>query len=289
MFLMHKKLSYFLCHEHLQMINDRRDIMRGIISSFSVLFLLGFSTGTSAQVSQEEEATFEPPEMVVIPAGSFKMGCVSGRSCNNSERPVHEVTIESFALSKYEVTFEEYDLFTDATGRERADDRGFGRGQRPAVNITWDDAVAYTAWLSKQTGKNYRLPSEAEWEYAARAGTVTRYSWGHNLGHSRANCNGCGSQWDNEMSAPVGSFEANAWGLHDMHGNVWEWTQDRYNNRYVGAPNDGSAWEVGDSTARVVRGGAWYLEGYFLRSAARDQHRTFAGSLYVGFRVAQSL
>ena len=263
--------------------------MRGIISSFSVLFMLGFFTVASARVSQEEGASFKSPEMVVIPAGSFKMGCVSGRSCNNSERPVHEVTIASFALSKYEVTFEDYDVFTDATGRERADDRGFGRGRRPVINITWDDAVAYTAWLSEQTGKNYRLPSEAEWEYAARAGTVTRYSWGNNLGQNLANCNGCGSQWDNEMSAPVGSFEANAWGLHDMHGNVWEWTQDRYNNRYVGAPDDGSAWEVGDSTARVVRGGAWYLEGYFLRSAARDQHRTFAGSLYVGFRVAQSL
>ena len=208
-------------------------------------------------------ADFKPPEMVVIPAGSFKMGCVSGRSCTNAERPVHEVTIASFALSKYEVTFEDYDVFTDATGRERADDRGFGRGRRPVINITWDDAVAYTKWLSEQTGKDYRLPSEAEWEYAARAGTATRYSWGNNLGHNRANCNGCGSEWDNEMSAPVGSFEANGWGLYDMHGNVWEWTQDRYNNRYVGAPNDGSAWEVGDSTARVVRGGAWYLGRLF--------------------------
>ncbi len=263
--------------------------MQRVIKSVSVVILLGFFTGTSAQVSQESVAAFKPPEMVVIPAGSFKMGCVSRKSCTNAERPVHEVTLESFALSKYEVTFEEYDPFTDATGRERADDRGFGRGQRPVINITWDDAVAYTEWLSEQTGKNYRLPSEAEWEYAARAGTVTRYSWGDNLGHNRANCNGCGSQWDNEMSAPVGSFEANGWGLYDMHGNVWEWTQDRYNNRYVGAPNDGSAWEVGDSTARVVRGGAWYLEGFFLRSAVRDQHRTFAGSLYVGFRVAQSL
>ena len=263
--------------------------MRGPISSFSVLFLLGFFTVASAQVSQEKVASFKPPEMVVIPAGSFKMGCVSRKSCTNAERPVHDVAIESFALSKYEVTFEEYDLFTDATGRERADDRGFGRGQRPVINITWDDAVTYTAWLSEQTGKNYRLPSEAEWEYAARAGTVTRYSWGDNLGHNRANCNGCGSQWDNEMSAPVGSFEANSWGLYDMHGNVWEWTQDWYNNRYVGAPDDGSAWEVGDRTARVVRGGAWYLEGFFLRSATRDRHSTFARSFYVGFRVAQSL
>ena len=267
--------------------------MQSVIRNIFVLVLLGFFAVVSVQVAQEGKAErmadFKSPEMVVIPAGRFKMGCVSGRGCNNNERPVHEVAIASFALSKYEVTFEEYDVFTDATGRERTDDRGFGRGRRPVVNITWDDAVAYTAWLSEQTGKNYRLPSEAEWEYAARAGTATRYSWGHNLGHNRANCNGCGSQWDNEMSAPVGSFEANAWGLYDMHGNVWEWTQDRYNNRYVGAPNDGSAWEVGDATARVVRGGAWYLESFFIRSAARDQHRTFAGSMYVGFRVAQSL
>ena len=162
MFLIPKKLSYFLCNAHLNN-NDRRDIMRGIISSFSVLFLLGFFTVVSARVSQEEGASFKSPEMVVIPAGSFKMGCVSGRSCTNAERPVHEVTIASFALSKYEVTFEEYDVFTDATGRERADDRGFGRGRRPVINVTWDDAVAYTAWLSEQTGKNYRLPSEAEW------------------------------------------------------------------------------------------------------------------------------
>lgn len=289
MFLIHKKLSYFLCYEHLSGNNDRRKIMQRVIRSIFVVIVLGFFVGVSAQVSQERVTAFKPPEMVVIPAGSFRMGCVSGRSCNNSERPVHEVTIKSFALSRYEVTFEEYDLFTDATGRERADDRGFGRGQRPVVNITWDDAVAYTVWLSEQTGKNYRLPSEAEWEYAARAGTATRYSWGDNLGHNLANCNGCGSQWDNVMSAPVGSFEANGWGLYDMHGNVWEWTQDRYNNRYVGAPNDGSAWEVGDPTARVVRGGAWYLEGYFLRSPARDKLRSFVGSLYVGFRVAQSL
>ena len=127
--------------------------MQSVIRNIFVLVLLGLFTGTSARVSQEEGASFKTPEMVVIPAGSFKMGCVSGRSCNNSERPVHEVTVKSFALAKYEVTFEEYDLFTDATGRERADDRGFGRGRRPVINITWDDAVAYTAWLSEQTGK----------------------------------------------------------------------------------------------------------------------------------------
>jgi len=119
------------------------------------------------------------PEMVVIPAGSFQMGCVSGSEhCHSDEKPVHEVKIDSFALSKYEVTFEEYDAFTDATGRERADDEGWGRGRRPVINVSWRDAVAYTHWLSDQMGKTYRLPSEAEWEYAARAGTETVYSWG---------------------------------------------------------------------------------------------------------------
>ncbi len=263
--------------------------MQGLMSSFSVLFLLGFFTVATAQVSQENRAKgFKQPEMVEIPAGRFKMGCVA-RGCGNNERPAHEVTVKAFALSKYEVTFEEYDLFTDMTGRERADDRGFGRGRRPVINITWEDAVAYAAWLSEQTGKSYRLPSEAEWEYAARAGTVTRFSWGNDAGRNRANCNGCGSEWDNEQTAPVGSFAANGWGLYDMHGNVWEWTQDCYNNRYAGAPTDGSAWESGICSVRVLRGGAWYIDPWFLRSSYRESLNIIAGSFYVGFRIAQSL
>ena len=141
------------------------------------------------------EPSFPIPEMVVIPAGSFQMGCVSGIDCGSDEKPVHEVKIDSFALSKYEVTFEEYDAFTDATGRERAADSGWGRGRRPVINVSWYDAMAYTAWLSEQTGKTYCLPSEAEWEYAARAGTETVYSWGDDIGTNRANCDGCASLW----------------------------------------------------------------------------------------------
>ena len=163
------------------------------------------------------------PEMVVIPGGRFRMGCVSGRDCYDREHPVHEVRVESFELSKYEVTFEEYDRFTTATGRVRARDEGWGRGRRPVISVSWEDAVAYTRWLSEQTGEQYRLPSEAEWEYAARAGTETAYSWGNEIGSNRANCYKCGSQWDGKQTAPVGSFRPNGWGLHDMHGNIFEW------------------------------------------------------------------
>ena len=215
--------------------------------------------GSKARIIVETtKPPFPMPEMVVIPAGSFRMGCLSG-DCYRNE-PVHSVSIESFELSKYEVTFEEYDAFTDATGRERANDRGWGRGRRPVINVSWDDAVAYTQWLSSQTGERYRLPSEAEWEYAARAGSTTKYSWGNDIGRNRANCDGCGSRWDDRQTAPVGSFSANRWGLHDMHGNVWEWVQDCWNGNYRGAPTDGSAWESGDCSERVLRGGSWRLQ-----------------------------
>ena len=227
------------------------------------------------------------PEMVVIPAGRFSMGCVSDGDCADNEKPVHEVTIGSFALSKYEVTFEEYDRFTAATGRERANDEGWGRGRRPAINISWEDAVAYTVWLSAQTGMNYRLPSEAEWEYAARAGSKGKYSWENEIGHDRANCAGCGSQWDQEKTAPVGSFSANGWGLYDMHGNVWEWVQDCYNDSYRDAPADGSAWETGNCSLRLRRGGSWLNSPRFLRSANRSKVRSEERNYVVGFRVAR--
>ena len=196
------------------------------------------------------------PEMVVIPGASFQMGCVSGLDCDDDEKPVHEVTVASFELSKYEVTFEEYDCFIAATGRISPKDQGWGRGRRPVINVSWEDAIAYTEWLSAQTGERYRLPSEAEWEYAARAGSTTKYSWGNEIGHNRANCNACGSQWDNEKTAPVGSFGPNAFGLHDMHGNLWEWVQDCWNDSYQGAPADGSAWTSGACAIRVLRGGS---------------------------------
>ena len=228
-------------------------------------------------------------EMVEIPGGSFRMGCVSGRDCSDHEHPVHTVRVESFALSKYEVTFEEYDRYTAATGRERKDDKGWGRGRRPVIRVSWEDAVAYTRWLSGQTGERYRLPSEAEWEYAARAGTGTAYSWGNKIGRNRANCDGCRSQWDNRQTAPVGSFGPNGWGLHDMHGNVWEWVQDCWNYNYQGASADGTAWASGDCSRRVLRGGSWEYNPRILRSARRDTGPTSFRNDSNGFRVARTI
>ena len=215
-----------------------------------------------------DEANEGLPEMVEIPGGRFRMGCVSGKSCDGDEKPVYEVRIRPFMLSKYEVTFEEYDYFANETGFRQAR-QVWGRGQLPVINISWYDAVAYTEWLSARTGEPYRLPTEAEWEYAARAGSTTQYSWGDEVGDNRANCDGCGSRWDDTKAAPVGSFSANAWGLHDMHGNVQEWVQDCWNGNYRAAPTDGSARESGDCEERVLRGGSWNFPSKDSRAAAR--------------------
>ena len=231
------------------------------------------------------------PEMVVIPAGTFQMGCVSGRECQSAEQPVHSVTMSrAYALSRHEVTFDEYDRFAAATGRSRPDDEGWESGRRPVMRVSWDDAQEYASWLSSETGVRYRLPSEAEWEYAARAGTATAYSWGNEIGSNRANCDGCGSQWDDEMTAPVGSFVANAWGLHDMHGNVGEWVEDCWHETYVGAPADGSAWTAGgDCGQRVLRGGPWFDGPSYIRAADRFRFNVGDRSGGFGFRVARTL
>ena len=156
--------------------------------------------------------------------------------------------------------------------------------------MSWDDAKQYVDWLSRITGKGYRLLSEAEWEYAARAGTTTAYSWGDDIGKGNANCNGCDSEWDAKQPAPVGSFKSNAFGLYDMHGNVYEWVEDAWHDNYSGAPVDGSAWlEGGDASRRVVRGGSWSAIPGFLRAAFRISGNTVDRYNYIGFRVARTL
>ena len=235
----------------------------------------------------------EGPEMVVIPAGSFRMGCLFDHGeCHNYELPVHAVDVARFALSRYEVTFAQWDACAAAGGCNdyHPIDR-WGRGDRPVIHVHWADAKSYVAWLSEQTGHAYRLPSEAEWEYAARAGTEAKYHWGNEIGVNRANCLGCGSQWDALEPAPVGSFDANAWGLHDMHGNVAEWTEDCWHDSYRGAPTDGSAWisVAGDCSYRPLRGGAWAYAPRRLRAASRDRVTADYSIGYVGFRVARTL
>ena len=280
----------------------------------TALFCSALATdGLTVRDTPEPQQTFRDvlrsgdrgPEMVVIPPGRFRMGCDRGTHpvCGRSERPAREVYIaSSFAMSKHEVTFDDYDRYLKAKGGGRSDeahDHGWGRGRRPVIHITRTDARAYAAWLSAQTGARYRLPSEAEWEYAARAGTETNWPWGDEFVPGRANCWECGSRWDGESTAPVGSFPPNLWGLHDMIGNVYEMLLDCAHLSQKGAPTDGTARttpgrgrdvdEEGNCVDHPVRGGSWATEVQFTTSF----NRTFAyagrhGAL-VGFRVAREL
>src|SRR5262249_10215759 len=193
------------------------------------------------------ECAKDCPEMIVVPAGRFTMGSpATEKGHNGTEGPQHLVTItKPFAVSKFDVTFADWDACVSVGGcpqEGRAADIGWGRGTRPVIYVSWDDAQAYVAWLSWMTGMPYRLLSEAEWEYAARAGTTTAYFWGDEIGENNANCKGCGGQWNGSGTAPVGSFKPNSFGLYDMAGNVWQWVQDCHHSNYNGAPNDGSAW-----------------------------------------------
>jgi formylglycine-generating enzyme required for sulfatase activity len=229
------------------------------------------------------------PELIVIPAGKFRMGDIQGKGLTD-EQPVHEVHISRrFGMSRYEITFDQYDEFAKATGRDLPDDEGFGRGRRPVIRVSWNDAVDYTAWLTQQTGKHYRLPTEAEWEYAARGGTETLYWWGNEKKQGLANCIGCGTQWDTKQTAPVGSFRPNPFGLYDTAGNVSEWVQDCWHENYQEAPSDGSAWEKehnGNCNGRVRRGGSYIGDA---RSSSRGLFRAGARFRALGFRLVREI
>ncbi len=236
------------------------------------------------------EAKAPAVEMVAIPGGSFRMGDLSGGDGADDEGPVHVVRIAPFEMGKYEVTFSQWDACVADGGCSRADDEGWGRGNRPVIDVSWDkDVQAFIVWLNARTGGGYRLPTESEWEYAARAGSESKYSWGDFIGNNRANCGqgreGCGDKW--EKTAPVGSFAPNAWGLHDMHGNVYEWVEDCWKSSYVGAPSDGSAWRSGDCSLRVSRGGSWADGTWTLRSASRFEYPRSDRGGDLGFRLAR--
>ena len=239
------------------------------------------------------------PEMFIIPAGSFRMGSDK----YSDEQPIHEVTIaKPFALGKYAVTFDDYDRYAQAAGVEKPSDQGWGRGSRPVINVSWDDAQAYIKWLNEQPeirqslqGQKYRLPSEAEWEYAVRAGTTTAFSTGDQITTEQANFdgnyshNGSGKSGKYlQKTTPVGSYPANPWGLSDMSGNVWEWVQDCWNESYQGAPSNRKPWQVENCTRRVLRGGSWNNSPVSLRSTDRGRSTATNRDNYTGFRLART-
>ena len=246
----------------------------------------------------------ECPLMAVVPAGSFLMGAPKAEEgWDEMEGPVHRVTFAApFAIGAHEVTFAQWDACVagGGCGGHRPGDEGWGRGSRPVINVSWDDARSYAAWLSRRTGESYRLPSESEWEYAARAGTTTPFHTGLTISTEQANYDGSYAYGSGPKgffrgrTIPVGSFEANAFGLHDVHGNVWEWTADCWHwdyPNYEGAPSDGSAKNSGEweCSNRVLRGGAWNLNPWSLRSAERTVYPSRDFYNVFGFRVARTL
>jgi formylglycine-generating enzyme required for sulfatase activity len=230
---------------------------------FAVVIFLEFWVGASCAQKNDSPGVPAPgtvfrdcpncPEMVVIPQGSFSMGSEESR-----ERPIHPVTIGYvFAAGKYEVTFEEWDTCVQDGGCNSYGplDAGWGRGRFPVINVSWDDARGYASWLSKKTGKPYRLLSESEWEYVARAGATTTFWWGNDIGNGQGNCRGCVNGLAKDKTAPVGSYPPNKFGVHDTIGNVTEWVDDRWNANHDGAFADGSARVIGDPRRVVMRGG----------------------------------
>ena len=274
--------------------------MRRLVAVVALFLILFGSTHTAVAAAPD---TFKDcdacPEMVVVPAGQFIMGSPSNEERRaKDEGPQHRVTIRRpFAVGKYEVMFREWDACVTGGGciGYRPDDKGWGRGNRPVIHASWHDAQAYLRWLSRKGGDEYRLLSEAEWEYAARAGTTTPFHFGSTISSDQANYRGTytyGSGREGvyrKKTVPVGSFPSNAFGLHDVHGNVWEWVADCWNGSYAGAPSDGAAWTTGDCEVHVLRGGSWYYHPRYVRAAVRNRLGSDSRYGIIGFRVARTL
>ena len=303
-------------------------MLRNTVRALTITATIAFACPAAAQDEADPVSgdrwrdCDECPEMIVVPAGTFTMGSpVSEAGRYDREGPAREVRIaKPFAIGRYEVTLDEYSRFAQATQRspgagsclvneghhweEQAGrswrDPPFPQAPRhPVVCISWNDASAYVSWLSRRTRMDYRLPSAAEWEYAARAGTNAPWYWGHGSAEQCRYANGADLATDFPWRTPcndgyartslVGLFQANAFGLHDMLGNAWEWVQDCFNWTYDGAPVNGDAWEEGDCSARVMRGASWASTPTYLRSAHRAGERATFRSDYTGFRVARTL
>jgi len=269
---------------------------------------VSFTSRPACPLSAAEERAIKPkdvfkecdkcPEMVVVPSGSFTMGSPANEEGRSSdEGPQHAVTISKpFAVGRFAVTFDEWDACVADGGCKgyKPEDR-WGRGRRPVINVSWDDAKAYLAWLSRKTGKTYRLLSEAEREYITRAGTSTPFWWGASISTNQANYDGNGTYGSGSkgehrnQTVPVDSFPPNAFGLYQVHGNVYEWVEDCYHDGYSGAPSDGTAWVSGDCNSRVLRNGSWFHVPKILRAANRYKYLSGDRSVSIGLRLARTL
>jgi formylglycine-generating enzyme required for sulfatase activity len=230
--------------------------------------------------SQPTAAPVREPEMIAIRGGSFAMGS----NDDPTERPVHQITIKPFSIGKYPVTVQEWN---ECAAAKACGFTATGKDDAPITNVSWTDAQQYAAWLAQATKNPYRLPSEAEWEYAARGGTHTKYWWGDKLQPGMAGCKDCGDVAA-EQPAKVGSFKPNPFGLYDMGGGVDQWVEDCWHKTYQGAPNDGSAWSGGDCSSHVLRSGSWKNDSRYVRPSNRDGYDTNVRYPTHGFRIALS-
>lgn len=260
-------------------------LSRSTVQLFTLFLLVLLLNGCASLAPKiQSDYLVKEAEMpfVFIEGDEFQMG----NNAISTEQPLHNVSVGDLFVGVFEVTFAQYDRYCSATPHcEKPSDEGWGRKHRPVINVSWDDANAYASWLSEKAGHQFRLPTEAEWEYFARAGTTTDYWPGDSLPSNSANCMDCGSPWDNKMTAPVGSFPANPWGIYNTLGNVVEWVQDDATDNYVEANKDGSARVIPDSTRKIQRGGAWDYPKSDLRSAYRDSRKAGARTNDAGFRL----
>jgi formylglycine-generating enzyme required for sulfatase activity len=265
--------------------NGLNDIVTGSAPMPGTI-VIAAASGLSPEPGELLRDCPECPEMVVVPPGDFEMG---SRDIP-LEKPPHRVAIaKSFAIGRREIIFREWDACVAAGGCKAAeDDHGWGRGDQPVLNISWDDAKAFVIWLSKKTGRSYRLPSEAEWEYAARAGTTTKYWWGRDVGKGNANCEDCGTA-PLRKALPTGSFRPNGFGLYDTSGNVYEWVEDCWNDDYTKAPTDGAVRTSGQCQQRVLRGGSFANKSSAATSSARFRYDQDVRYYANGFRIVRDL
>lgn len=245
------------------------------------------AAGPPAKAGAELTDCPECPVLISIPAGSFTMG---SNSSDVSEKPAHQVTVHTpFAIGKYEVTVAQWNSCADANACPRLSPASNSLASGPVRDVSWDDAQVYVKWLTASTGKPYRLPTEAEWEYAARAGTSSRYWWGEQMAVGKANCKDCGPPWRADAPGQAGSFAPNPWGLYDVNGSVWEWVSDCWHNSFKDAPSDAKAWEAPDCSVRVIRGGSWREGAAYMVSSSRFKYDASVRHAQNGFRVARAI